>query len=127
MKYGLLTDNGELSFKELEDGADVEKVFQELVDGDLVYKPISEIKKGIQWEMRDVYMVLDKEYNSKSGVRPTMLLEDDLLVGNIIFVSARVTTKRNKVFGLTDEQIELLPGLIKDYIVPENLKQAFGL
>lgn len=127
MKYGILTDNGELSFKELDDETDVEKVFQELVDGDLIYKPISEINKGIQWEMRDVYMVLDKEYKSKSGVRPTMLLEDDLLVGNIIFVGARVTKKRSKIFGLTDEQIELLPELIKDYIVQEDLKQAFGL
>ena len=56
-----------------------------------------------------------------------MLIENDLLVGNIAFVGVEKTNRQKRTIGLTDEQIELLPKVIDKYIISENIKTAFGV
>lgn len=128
MKYGVLKDNGHLSFRELKNDDDIVKTLQKLVDGDITYKSINDVCEGkVPKEMKNVYLVLNDEYKKKSGVRPTMLIYNDLLVGNIAFVGVEKTNRQKRTIGLTDEQIELLPKLIDKYVISENLKKAFGV
>lgn len=128
MKYGVLKDNGHLSFRELKNDDNIVKTLQKLVDGDIAYKSINDVCEGkIPKEMKNVYLVLNDEYKKKSGVRPTMLIYNDLLVGNIAFVGVEKTNRQKRTIGLTDKQIELLPKLIDKYVISENLKKAFGV
>ena len=128
MKYGVLKDNGHLSFRELKNDDNIVKTLQKLVDGDIAYKSINDVCGGkVPKEMKNVYLVLNDEYKKMTGVRPTMLIENDLLVGNIAFVGVEKTNRQKRTIGLTDEQIELLPKVIDKYIISENLKKAFGV
>lgn len=128
MKYGVLRDNGELIFRELKNENDVVKTLQKLVDGDITYKSIKEVcGNNVDKDMKDIYLVLNDEYKKMTGVRPTMLIENDLLVGTIVFVRVEKLGKQRKTVGLTDLQVEKLPYLIDKYIISENLKRAFGV
>ena len=128
MKYGVLKDNGHLSFRELKDDDNIVKTLQKLVDGDIAYKSINDVCGGkVPKEMKNVYLVLNDEYKKMTGVRPTMLIENDLLVGTIVFVGVEKLGKQRKTVGLTDLQVEKLPNLIDKYIISENLKKAFGV
>ena len=128
MKYGVLRDNGKLTFRELKNENDVVKTLQKLVDGDITYKSIKEVcGNNIDKDMKDIYLVFNDEYKKMTGVRPTMLIENDLLVGTIVFVGVEKLGKQRKTVGLTDLQVEKLPNLIDKYIISENLKKAFGV
>ena len=128
MKYGVLRDNGELIFRELKNENDVVKTLQKLVDGDITYKSIKEVcGNNVDKDMKDIHLVLNDEYKKMTGVRPTMLIENDLLVGTIVFVRVEKLGKQRKTVGLTDLQVEKLPDLIDKYIISENLKKAFGV
>lgn len=128
MKFGVLKDDSEkIQFKDFKEN-NIVKNLQKIVGGDILYKSLKEVfGKNIKGELQNVSLVLNDEYKTKENLRPTILFEGEMLIGNIVFVGVEKEDKKFKTIGLTENQIKELPEFFEKYIISEKLKKAFGI
>lgn len=128
MIYGVLKDNeSSISFVSLDNEESILETLQGLVDGEVEYIPLKNICPKLPKELNPVCLVINDAGKTSTKCRPNLLLEGDMIVGNVAFVNTKKQRKKIKTVGLTTEQIDLLPTTINDFIISEDLKETFGV
>lgn len=125
MKIGLLKESGENKQIEFNDYENKHALatLQKLVNGNLDFLPLGSLIKALPEDLKNVTLVINSESKSSKGFKPNILVEEEVLLGNIAFI--RVDEK-GKAIGLTEKQIKLLPDFMDKLILPQELKLAFG-
>lgn len=123
MIFGFLKDNyNEILFNEYGNG-DTSTTLRHLVGGNLDYLPLGSIVKKLPKELYSINLVLNKDARVLKICKPNLLVNEDILLGNIVFV--KVDNEGN-IKGMTDKQKELLPQVMSDLIIPQGLKKVMG-
>ena len=123
MIFGFLKDNyNEILFNEYGNG-DTSTTLKHLVGGNLDYLPLGSIVKKLPKELNSINLVLNKDARVLKVCKPNLLVNEDIILGNIVFVKV---DDEGHMKGLTDKQKELLPQVLREYIIPQYLKKVMG-
>lgn len=124
MVFGYLKDdNNQIIFNDYNQG-DTSTTLQHLVGGNIDYIPMSSILKKVPRELHNVSLVVNRDAKNLKECKPNLLVDEELVVGNIVFVRV---DEDCRTLGLTEKQIEVLPIAINNLIITQDLKLVFGV
>lgn len=115
-------NNSELSLKEFSNG-NVAETIQDIVGGNLKYIPLKSIENKLPKELKYTNMVVNSKGELNNKCKPNLLIKDEFIMGNIVFVNLETIRRKKVMTGLNTAQVVYINELINKYKICDIIKE----